>query len=181
MTEPITATASLSRTGADERTASAAPMGEAERRSLKRAFGAFPTGVTVVTTWHGGEPRGFTANSFTSVSIDPPLLLVCHAHGGSSGTAFADAQGFAVNILSAEQEAVAMRFASKIPDRFATIAHERGRNGPLIEGCASWLDCAMERTVNAGDHTILIGRVERHAAHGLPPLAYWNGQFHHGL
>lgn len=174
MTQPMaSATARLDK---------AAPaMSEAERTTLKRAFGAFPTGVTVVTTWHDDVPLGFTANSFTSVSIDPPLLLVCHSHGGSSGTAFADANGFTVNILAADQEAIAMRFASKIPNRFDTIGTEDGLNGPLLEGTAAWLDCAMERTVEAGDHTILIGRVERHAALGRAPLAYWNGQFHHGL
>ena len=160
---------------------SAPAMDAAQRAALKRAFGAFPTGVTVVTTWHGGQPLGFTANSFTSVSIDPPLLLVCHSHGGSSGTAFADADGFAVNILAADQEEIAMRFASKIPDRFHAVETDGGLNGPVLAGTAAWLDCAMERTVEAGDHTILIGRVERHAAHGRAPLAYWNGQFHHGL
>lgn len=176
MTEPLSATRPK-----PANDAAPSAMDEADRRALKRAFGAFPTGVTVVTTWQDGEPLGFTANSFTSVSIDPPLLLVCHAHGGLSGTAFAKADGFAVNILSADQEAVAMRFASKIPDRFSTVPHENGLNGPLIRGSAAWLDCAMYKTVEAGDHTVLIGRVQRHAAHGQPPLVYWNGSFHEGL
>lgn len=176
MTEPLPASLPTAANDAGPST-----MGEAERRALKRAFGAFPTGVTVVTTWRDGEPLGFTANSFTSVSIDPPLLLVCHAHGGLSGTAFAEAEGFAVNILAADQEPVAMRFASKVPDRFSVVPHENGLNGPLITGSAAWLDCAMHKTVEAGDHTILIGRVQRHATSDQAPLVYWNGRFHEGL
>ena len=146
-------------------------------RALKRTFGAYPTGVTVVTTLHGGAPLGFTANSFTSVSLDPPLVLVCHGSYATSHAAFRDAGGFAVNILAGDQEALAMRFASRVDDRFAGIGWHAGEGGPILEGTAAWLDCAMHDAHAAGDHTILVGRVLDHADSGRDALLYSRGRF----
>ena len=146
-------------------------------RALKRTFGAYPTGVTVVTTLHRGVPLGFTANSFTSVSLDPPLVLVCHGSYATSHAAFRDATGFAVNILAADQEALAKRFASRVEDRFAGIGWCDGEGGPILDGSAAWLDCAMHDAHPAGDHTILIGRVLAHEDAGTDPLLYARGRF----
>ena len=146
-------------------------------RALKRTFGSYPTGVTIVTTMHEGQPIGFTANSFTSVSIDPPLLLVCHGSRASSHAAFRAAPGFAVNVLAAEQEALAMRFASRVEDRFAEVEWREGQGGPLIAGTTAWLDCAGEAMHEAGDHTIMIGRVLAHGATERPSLLYAGGRF----
>ena len=166
----------------------AVPTGEHEReraaeasRALKRTFGTYATGVTIVTTMEHGEPRGFTANSFTSVSIEPPLLLVCHSNRASSHDAFARATGFVVNILAVDQHELAMRFASKVDNRFAGLEWTAGTGGPIIPGAAAWLDCRMHQTHNAGDHTILIGRVLDHAASNRDVLGYWRGGFVEGL
>lgn len=153
---------------------------EAER-TLKRAFGAYPTGVTVVTTFEEGEPRGFTANSFTSVSIDPPLLLVCHANSAGSAPAFRAASGFAVNVLAADQEEMAMRFARPGEHKFGGLGWRAGEGGPLLPGVAAWLDCAHEATHAGGDHAILVGRVLAHEDGGRDPLAYWRGTFYPGF
>ena len=152
-----------------------------DERALKRAFGAYPTGVTVVTTFENGSPRGFTANSFTSVSIDPPLLLVCHANNAGSAPAFRSATGFTVNVLAADQEAMAMRFAKPGDDKFAGLDWHAGEGGPILPGVAAWLDCAHEATHPGGDHAILVGRVLAHEDAGTDPLAYWRGRFYPGF
>ena len=140
----------------------AADGGEDEKRALRRALGAFATGVTIVTavSQETGEPVGFTANSFTSVSLDPPLLLVCLAHTSRGYRVFREAEGFAVNVLAAEQEDTARRFASTGVDKFGVTPWHAGRQGaPLIEGCLATFDCAMHQRLTAGDHDILMGRV----------------------
>ena len=153
----------------------------AAERALKRAFGAYPTGVTVVTTHGDGNARGFTANSFTSVSINPPLLLVCHDNRAGSAPVFRAAEGFTVNVLAADQEDVAMRFAGGEGDRFAGLGCEAGEGGPILPGVAAWLDCRTEAVHEGGDHAILIGRIVRHADAERDPLAYWRGRFYPGF
>lgn len=129
--------------------------------ALRRAFGSYLTGVTVVTTREpGGAPVGFTANSFTSVSLDPPLLLVCPGRFLSSFDSFATCTHFAVNVMSEGQEDVSNTFASFKGDRFARVAHHNDAHGsPLIQGALAQFSCAVDRRVEAGDHHILIGKV----------------------
>ena len=148
--------------------------------ALRQALGAFATGVTIVTaiTPETGEPVGFTANSFTSVSLDPPLLLVCLAQSAASYRAFRAAESFAVNVLSADQEGTAMLFATRGADKFAAIKWQPGREGaPLIEGCLARFDCAMHQRVEAGDHDILMGRVIGFSRHEGQALLYHGGAF----
>ncbi len=133
-----------------------------DKLALRRALGAFATGVTIVTARaaESGDPVGFTANSFTSVSLEPPLLLVCLAHTARSYRVFREAQSFAVNVLAAEQEETARRFASTGADKFGVTAWHPGRKGaPLIDGCLATFDCAMHQRLTAGDHDILMGEV----------------------
>ena len=132
-----------------------------DKLALRRALGAFATGVTIVTARaETGEPAGFTANSFTSVSLEPPLLLVCLAHTARSYKVFREVASFAVNVLAAEQEETARRFASAGADKFGSTPWHPGRMGaPLIEGCLATFDCAMHERLTAGDHDILMGRV----------------------
>lgn len=148
-------------------------------RALRDAFGCFMTGVTVVTTIDAeGKPLGFTANSFSSVSLDPPLLLVSIANGSQNRAAFAGAAGFAVNILAEGQKDVSSTFARPVEDRFSTVYWRRGPVGsPLIAGVSAWFDCRLERTVEAGDHTILIGRVGGFEATPAPGLGYYRGAY----
>ena len=134
----------------------------ADAEALRRALGAFATGVTIVTARdpQSAEPVGFTANSFTSVSLDPPLLLVCLAHTAASYATFRAADTFAVNVLSADQEETARLFATRGADKFGPTAWSEGRHGaPLIDGSLAIFDCDMHERVAVGDHDVLFGRV----------------------
>lgn len=153
---------------------------QAEKAALRRALGAFATGVTIVTARAAetGEPAGFTANSFTSVSLDPPLLLVCLAHTARSYRVFREAESFAVNVLTAEQEETARIFASRGVDKFGCIRWHAGRLGaPVIEGCLATFDCAMHQRLTAGDHDILMGRVIGYSHHAGEALLFHGGAF----
>ncbi|KLN60358.1 flavin reductase [Kiloniella spongiae] len=137
-------------------------MSTIDPRQLRDAFGAFLTGVTVVTT-HDSQstPLGFTANSFSSVSLDPPLLLISLAKTSRNYDAFTTATGFAVNILTEDQKDVSQTFATPVDDRFATVTWQKGPHGsPVIDNVAAWFDCSTHQIVEAGDHAILIGKVE---------------------
>ncbi|MFY0691764.1 MAG: flavin reductase family protein [Paracoccaceae bacterium] len=148
-------------------------------RALRRAFGSFMTGVTVVTTRDAaGTPLGFTANSFTSVSLDPPLVLVCPGRFLSSYDAFATCQHFAVNVLAEGQEDVSDTFASFKGDRFAKVAHGFDACGiPLIDGAIAQFSCATEQVHDAGDHCLLIGRVEGFSHSEGAGLGYAGGRY----
>ena len=149
------------------------------RRTLREAFGTFLTGVTVATTFGSNRvPVGFTANSFASVSLEPPLLLVCIADTSRNRDAFTQATGFAVNILSETQKDVSNTFARPVEDRFAAVGWRPGPHGaPILEGVSAWFDCSMHTTVEAGDHVILIGRIEAFAATPMPGLGYARGAY----
>ena len=131
-------------------------------RALRNAFGTFMTGVTVVTSHDAdGNPLGFTANSFTSVSLDPPLVLVCLANSSQNYDALTQAKGFAVNVLSEGQKDVSNTFARPVEDRFSAVNWQNGPHGsPVFNDVSAWFDCSMHQTVPAGDHVILIGKVE---------------------
>ena len=150
-----------------------------QRRALRDAFGAFLTGVTVVTTHDSdGAPLGFTANSFTSVSLEPPLLLVCLANSSVNYDAIIHAPGFAINILAESQKEVSNTFASPVEDRFATVSWSKGPYGsPVLDDVAAWFDCSMHKAVDAGDHTILIGKVEEFATGTASGLGYSRGAY----
>ena len=148
-------------------------------RALRSAFGAFLTGVTVVTTLDPkGRPIGFTANSFTSVSLDPPLLLVCLAKRSFNFATVTGAPGFAVNVLAEDQDAVSTTFARPSDDRFAAVPWAPGPHGsPVLEGAAAWFDCSTHQVVDAGDHAVLLGRVEAFADSGTSGLGYARGAY----
>lgn len=148
-------------------------------RELRDAFGSFMTGVTVVTTCKDdGTPLGFTANSFASVSLDPALLLVSIAKTSSNYHNFADASHFAINILAEEQKDVSNTFARPSDDRFAHLAWAKSEyQNPLIDGVSAWFDCTTYQVVDAGDHAILIGKVENFASAGFAGLGYYRGTY----
>ena len=149
-------------------------------RALRDAFGCFMTGVTVVTTLDAaGKPLGFTANSFSSVSLDPPLLLVSVANSSANLGNFTGGRGFAVNILSESQKDISATFGRRSSDdRFAQVYWKHGPVGsPLIAGVSAWFDCTLERAIPAGDHTILIGRIGGFEAGPHPGLGYYRGAY----
>jgi flavin reductase (DIM6/NTAB) family NADH-FMN oxidoreductase RutF len=150
-----------------------------DNRELRTAFGSFMTGVTIVTTLEAdGQPRGFTANSFTSVSLEPPLLLLCVGKSAASMAVFRQAKGFAVNILSEAQKEISVLFASKRSDKFEAARWRRGPYGnPLIEGSAAWFDCARYQVIDAGDHIIFMGHVEAFSYSDANPLGYARGHY----
>lgn len=148
-------------------------------RALRDAFGAFLTGVTVVTAFDKNDkPLGFTANSFSSVSLDPPLLLVCLAKSSSNYENMTHAKGFAVNVLAEDQKDISNCFASKVVDRFASVNWKKGPHGaPVFEGTAAWFDCSMHKVVDAGDHAILIGEVKAFENGTAGGLGYARGAY----
>lgn len=126
-------------------------------------MGAFPTGVTVVTTVdRQGKPRGLTCNAFTSVSVTPPLLLICVSKESVTLNALLDTRRFAINFLARGRGELANHFASKHPDKFAQVTWARSARGMplLIQDAIAFADCSVVQTVEAGDHYVLIGLVE---------------------
>jgi flavin reductase (DIM6/NTAB) family NADH-FMN oxidoreductase RutF len=147
---------------------------------FRSALGMFATGVTVVTArGHGGEPVGLTANSFNSVSLSPPLVLWSLARSAGSMPAFERGSHYAINILAAEQHALAERFAAKSGDRFADLAFRDGAGGaPVIEGAAAVFECFNRSRYEEGDHVIFVGEVERCAWRaGAQPLIFHGGRY----
>ncbi len=130
-------------------------------RQFRDALALFATGVTVICTRAAsGRPVGFTANSFNSVSLDPPLIVWSLAHTGSNLAAFQSAERYSVNVLAHDQVELARRFSQPHADRFAGVAHRPGAAGtPLIEGCVAWFECRHHATHRAGDHLLFIGEV----------------------
>lgn len=155
------------------------PMTDDRKRALRNAFGAFPTGVTVVTTrQEDGTPRGFTANSFTSVSLDPPMLLICIGKTAHSCEVFTNAGHFTVNVLSEDQKEVSGLFASRQSDKFEQAKWYNGEeNMPLITGAIASFVCVQKQVVDAGDHIILIGEVKHYHTNEGAPLGYHGGSY----
>ncbi len=154
-------------------------MGKSDLRELKNAFGAFLTGVTVVTTREkGGIPRGFTANSFTSVSLDPPILLICVDKAAESFEVFTGSPGFAISILSEEQIETSGLFASKRPDKFDITGWTESATGyPLVDGCCAWFECRRKQVIDAGDHVVILGEVLSYDYNEKIGLGYVRGGY----
>jgi len=150
-------------------------------RSLRNALGMFATGITVVTTrTPAGEPIGLTANSFNSVSLDPPLVLWSLSRSASSMAALAAGCHYAINVLAADQQALAERFASRGVDRWAGVAFTDGAQGaPLLTGAVATFECFNRSQYAEGDHVIFVGQVER-CSHNpdASPLLYHGGRFY---
>ena len=140
----------------------------------------WPSGVTVVTTAdEDGRPWGFTATSFTSLSMNPPMILVCLAVGAECRRVFERSHRFAVHILGSEQAELARRFATRGADKFAGLRAPRGVGDvPLIEGAVARLECRATERVAGGDHIVLIGTVHRVALGEAEPLVYHRRAFH---
>ena len=149
-------------------------------RTLRDALGCFATGVTVVTTLdEAGQPVGLTANSFSSVSLDPPLILFCLARSSTNVERFRQAEHFAINVLHIGQQPTSGVFARSQADRFQDVAWETWDTGaPILSGALASFECGTEQIVEAGDHLVIIGRVTR--ARFEPrrdPLLYFRGKY----
>lgn len=143
-------------------------------RALRRALGAFPTGVTVVTARPAaGRPVGVTINSFSSVSLEPPLVLWCLAQTAPSRPSFLGASHFAIHVLAQDQEPMSRRFSAPLADRFDGLSLAVGLGGaPLLDGVAACFECALRETYPVGDHSVFIGEIERYTHAERPPLVF---------
>ena len=147
---------------------------------FKQAMSCFPTGVTLVTTTDGNERDwGFTASAFSSLSVDPPLVLVCLSTEADCCSAFISAEKFGVNILKREHESLARRFATKGKDKFAGGEFRKGKLGvPILPDALAILECTTGTLVPGGDHTILIGLVEHAKVQDGYAAIYFRSAFH---
>lgn len=151
-----------------------------EPRQFRTVLSRFAAGVTVVTVpAASGRPLGFTATAFTSVSLIPPLVLVCATKGKPTHAALVETQAYGVNILAADQEHVARRFADPcVEDRFAALEVVEGRLGvPMLGGTVAGIECSRAAVFDAGDHSIVLGRVERMWHTDAAPLVHFAGRF----
>lgn len=150
-----------------------------DTQDLRRALGQYATGVTVVTARAvDGRRVAMTANSFSSVSLTPPLVLWCPAKSSPSTPAFQAATHFAVNVLAASQHHLALQFATPANDKFADVPTREGIAGtPLIEGAVAQFQCRPVRCLDSGDHLVMIGQVEQYEALGGAPLIFHAGSY----
>ena len=153
--------------------------GRVDTWDFKQAVGVFTTGVTVVTTCdEDGTRYGLTANSFASVSLEPPLVLFCVDLRAPSLSGFTRSQHFAINVLASDQEDVAKRFARPAEDKFARLAWRVGIFGdPLLDRCIAHIECKLEHWFESGDHAIVIGRVHRVKFYAGEPLIFHRSRF----
>ena len=148
-------------------------------RKLRNALGRFATGVTVITTQTpSGKLEGLTANSFSALSLEPPLVLWCIRRSAPSLPGFLAASGFAVNVLGSDQRKLAATFANAAVDKFADVPFEIGLRGyPVITGSIAVFECQTENTVEGGDHLIFIGRVVATSHCDGEPLVFHGGEY----
>lgn len=147
---------------------------DAFRSALRR----FASGVTIVTVAAGDEQHGMTASSFASVSLVPPLVLVCLDKSSRTLTLVAETKTFAVNVLRAGQHEVSQAFSRPGVKPFESISHRRGANGaPVLDDAIAVLECATYRVFEAGDHEVVLGEVTAASAPGGDPLVYYDGAY----
>ncbi len=146
---------------------------------FRQLMGRFATGVTVVTVMSPDRiPSGMTVNSLSSVSLDPPLVSICIDRGAVMHTALTGAPGFVVNILRSDQEAVSRRFAEDLPDRFNGVGYGLSSDGhPILDGVLAHLECIAHASIEAGDHSVLLGRVVGGASGEGRPLLFYQGGY----
>jgi flavin reductase (DIM6/NTAB) family NADH-FMN oxidoreductase RutF len=150
-----------------------------EKNELRRVMGHFATGVTVITSVRSsGQIHGLTANAFTSVSLTPPLLLVCIDKKAESYPCFDESRVFTVNVLAADQEALSRRFAVTGGDKFDGVSYKVGANGaPILDGALAYLECRVTEKIDGGDHTIYIGEIQQAETKEGKPLLFFRGGY----
>ena len=146
---------------------------------FRAALGRFASGVTVVTTKDADERlHGITVSAFSSVSLEPPLVLICVEKSAGSHDALIESKSFVVNILSLSQAAISERFATQLHDKFNGVEFESGIDGiPVLAGCLVNLECRLQNSCDGGDHTIFIGEVENVSIMDGSPLVYFHGNY----
>ena len=150
-----------------------------DKNTFRAVMGSFAAGVTIVTVRdEDGSPKGFTATGICSLSLDPPLLLLCVDHRSDTLPAMQQATVFAVNFLKHGNEELSARFASKGIDKFAVVSYSDGLLGaPVLEDALAYTECTIKAKYPGGDHTIFIGEIEHAAAFEGDPLLYYRGSY----
>ena len=149
--------------------------------SIRQFHRSFPTGITIVTTSVDGQPFGLAVNAFASVSMDPPLVMVCVKETSSTYPHLYSQDVFGVSILSSQQLDVAAVFAKSGTNKFASIKWAPGESGaPLVDGASAHLEFRVQSRMLAGTHTIFVGEVTSAEFFGRPPLVYFDGGFYDG-
>jgi 3-hydroxy-9,10-secoandrosta-1,3,5(10)-triene-9,17-dione monooxygenase reductase component len=149
-----------------------------EAAHFREVLGRYPTGVVVVTTAHEGELHGMACNSFTSVSLDPPLVLFCPGRSSTTWPRMRPAGRMVINILGHDAEEMSRRFAARDIDRFAGVEHWPAPSGmPVLGAAVGWLDCTMEEEYEGGDHTIVVVRVEALGLREGDSLVFMGGAY----
>jgi flavin reductase (DIM6/NTAB) family NADH-FMN oxidoreductase RutF len=150
-----------------------------EPHRLRRVLGSFPTGVTVIAATVDGVPTGLAANSFVSVSLDPPMVSVCVAHTSTTWPTLRRAGRLGVSVLGAHQENAGRQLSARDVDRFATLDWQASADGAIfLDGSSAWLDCSIEREIPAGDHDIVLLRVhDLDADAAVAPLVFHGSRY----
>lgn len=145
---------------------------------FRDVIGRFASGVAIITTALNGTPYGTTASAVASVTLEPPMLLICMNRESGTGRAITVVRRFAVNILSEDQADLAARFATKDRSKFSGVPTGHSEHGiPMLEGSLATLECLVAHQVQAGTHVVFLGGVESGCGRQGPPLAYFRGQF----
>lgn len=149
------------------------------KEEFRSALSRFASGVTVVTTKDGsGKLYGITVSAFCSVSLEPPLILICIEKNTGSHHAFEQSRAFVVNILRENQQHISDRFASPLDDKFGGISYRSGiEDLPVLEDALANLECRLRYSHEGGDHTIFVGEVEKATVNGVEPLLYFHGNY----
>jgi 3-hydroxy-9,10-secoandrosta-1,3,5(10)-triene-9,17-dione monooxygenase reductase component len=151
---------------------------EISGEAFRHVLGHLPTGVTVITAHGDDGPTGMAANSVTSVSLDPPLILFCPAKTSETWPGIRDAGRFCVNIMAGHHEETTRRFARKNIDRFDGVAYSERDTGPALDDAVAWIECTLRQEHDAGDHTIVVADVRAiEAAPDGAPLVFFRGRY----
>jgi flavin reductase (DIM6/NTAB) family NADH-FMN oxidoreductase RutF len=152
---------------------------DVDQRALRQVFGCFPSGVTAVCGLHGGLPAGIVVSSFTPVSLDPPLVGLCVQNSSTTWPKLRELRRLGVSVLNEEHGGLCRQLSSKAGDRFAGVELTTSADGAVFVPAATmWLDCAVEREVQAGDHIMVLLRIHRHLADpGAAPLVFHGSRF----
>jgi flavin reductase (DIM6/NTAB) family NADH-FMN oxidoreductase RutF len=150
-----------------------------EKNELRQVMGHFATGVTIITTLtKAGQMHGLTANAFTSVSLEPPLLLISVDKKAESWPAFEESRIFTVNILADDQEGLSRKFAVSGGNKFEGVAYRIGANGaPILDGTLAYIECTLYAAFDGGDHSIYLGEIQQAEIHEGRPLVFYRGGY----
>jgi flavin reductase (DIM6/NTAB) family NADH-FMN oxidoreductase RutF len=150
-----------------------------DKNQLRQVMGHFATGVTIITTFNkDGQMHGLTANAFTSVSLEPPLLLISVDKKAESYPAFEESKVFTINILADEQEALSRKFAVSGGNKFEGVAYRRGANGAaILDGTLAYIECTLYAAYEGGDHSLYLGEIQEAEVREGKPLVFYRGGY----